>query len=103
MTATHLYTEGKTRRQVVNMALNAMARIEDCDQGTRANPVNLASTVIRDCGKTIIQIIHEDGCIQYNDGWFIVEVDDFCMYVDITGIALKELGNPEYEIIDNVN
>ncbi len=102
MKATHIYTENKTRRQVVNMALKAMSLICDYNNGTLSNPCELASRLIED-KRTLIQAINDDGYLMYNDGWFIVEVDDFCMYVDVTGIALKEMGNPIYEIIDNVN
>ena len=87
---------------MANAALKAMRLIEDCGQGTILNPVNLASSQIED-GRKLIQAIFEDGYIRYNDGWYIVEIDDYTLYVDVTGFALKEMNNPEYEIIDTVN
>lgn len=102
MKATHIITEGLTNRQLANAAMKAMRLIEDCEQGTIRNPCNLASTILAD-KRTIIQTIYEDGYIRYNDGWHIVEVDGYNIYVDITSYALNELGNPTYEIIDTVN
>ena len=99
MKATHKILEGKTRRQVVNEALNAMSRICDYNNGTVNDPCELASSVIE--GRTLIQTINEDGFVRFNDGWYIVEVDDYNLYVDVTGFALRELGNPKYKIIDN--
>lgn len=92
MNATYIYTEDRfpTRRKLANRALKAMADIEDYSQGTIKNPVQLASSVMPD-GRTLIQTIYEDGEVLYNDGWFIVEVDDFVMYVDFTSYAVKEM------------
>lgn len=97
MKATHKYTEGKTKRQIANMALKAMSNLQGFDNGTISNPNDLASSVMED-GRTLISTIAQDGHVRFNDGWNIVEVDDFCLYVDITGFASKEMGNPEYEI-----
>lgn len=102
MTASHLNTENKSNRQLANMALKAMSLICDYNNGTINNPCELASMKMDD-NRTLIQTIYEDGFVRHNDGWFIVEVDDYCLYVDITGMAVKELGNPEYKIIDNLN
>lgn len=102
MKATHKIVEGKTTRQIANEALKAMNLICGYDNGTINNPYELASSELKD-GRTLIQTILEDGYVMYNDGWFIVEVDDYTIYVDVTGFALKEMGNPEYEIIDTVN
>ena len=97
MKATHKYTEGKTNRQKANMALKAMSNLQGFDNGTISNPNDVASSVMED-GRTLIATIAQDGYVRYNDGWNIVEVDDFCLYVDFTGFAVKEMGNPEYEI-----
>lgn len=102
MIATHIIVEGKTRRQIDNACLRAMSLIEGCSQGSINNPFNLSSSRTDD-GRMLIKRIHEDGYILYNDGWYIVEVDDYCLYVDITSFALKELGNIDYKIIDTVN
>ena len=92
MNATYIYTEDRfpTLRKLANRALKAMADIEDYPQGTIKNPVQLASSAMPD-GRTLIQTIYEDGFVRYNDGWFIVEVDDYIMYVDFTGYAVKEM------------
>ena len=94
--ATHRYVDNiKSRRELAKTALIAMARIEQYEQGSISNPVQLASTVLSD-GRTLIQTIYEDGRVMFNDGWFIVECDeDGTLYVDITGTALKEC--PEYK------
>lgn len=106
MEATHKYTYGKTLRQIANMALKAMTNISEYDNGTIRNPRELASTEMSD-GRTLIQTIYDDGYVRYNDGWFIVEVDDYCMYVDVTGLAVNETirynGSCNYEIDDDVN
>lgn len=99
--ATHMWVDGLTRRKLANKALKAMARINQAEQGTITNPYELASSTMKD-GRTLIQTIYEDGYVMYNDGWFIVEVDeDGCLYVDVTGIAIRdcrEYDNMEYEM-----
>lgn len=102
MTATHIYTENKTNRQLANMALKAMDLICDCSNGTIRNPLELASSKIAD-GRTLIETIYIDGYVRFTDGWYIVEIDETCLYVDLTGFAVNELGNIDYPIIDNVN
>lgn len=89
MKATFRTIEGLTRRQVVNAALKAMTNICDFSNGTLRRPSELASSVLRD-GRYLIQAINEDGEILYNDGWFIVEVTETHLYVDITSFAYKE-------------
>ena len=104
MKATHKIVEGKTNRQLANEALKAMSLICGYSNGTVSEPSELASSRMENGrGRTLIQTILEDGYVRFNDGWFIVEVDDYSLYVDITGFALKEMGNPKYEIIDTVN
>ena len=99
--ATMRYVDNiKSRRELAKVALIAMARINQYPQGTITNPVELASSSMPD-RRTLIQTIYEDGYVQYNDGWFIVEVDeDGLLYVDVTGYALKE--NKEYENMEYI-
>lgn len=91
MKATYKIVEGKTYRQLAKEALKAMSLICGYDNGTINYPFELASSKLED-GRTLIQTVLEDGYIRYNDGWYIVEVDDYSLYVDITGLALKEMG-----------
>ena len=80
-----------TRRKLANRALKAMSDICDYNNGTIRNPYELASLSMKD-GRTLIQTIYEDGYVMYNDGWFIVEVDEDAMiYVDFTGLAMQEM------------
>jgi len=102
MKATHKIVEGKTNRQLANEALKAMSLICDYNNGTINDPCELASSKLED-RRTLIQTVYEDGYVRYNDGWYIVEVDDYTIYVDVTGFALKVMGNPKYSIIDTVN
>lgn len=96
MNATFIYTDKfDTNRKLANRALKAMSQICDYDNGTIRNPHELASSVMPD-GRTLIQTIYEDGEVRYNDGWHIVEVDDFQMYVALTGSAEKEVGEIPY-------
>lgn len=85
----------KSLNEITKMAMKALKNIEECEQGTIKNPVNLASSVLKD-GRTLIQTITEDGYVRYNDGWFVVEVDSYRLYVDITSSACIELGYPLY-------
>lgn len=102
MNASHLITKGKTNRQIANMALRAMSELTGDSNGTINRPFELASTM-RDDGRTLIETIYKDGYVRHNDGWYIVEVDDYCLYVDLTGYAMKEMGITEREIKDNTN
>lgn len=96
MNATFIYTNKfDTNRKLANRALKAMNQITGLNNGTIRDPYELASSVMKD-GRTLIQTIYEDGEVRYNDGWYIVEVDDFQMYVDITGKALVEVGEIPY-------
>lgn len=80
-----------TRRKLANRVLKAMSDICGCDNGTIRNPYELASSYMRD-GRTLIQTIYEDGYVMYNDGWFVVEVDEDAMvYVDFTVTAMREM------------
>ena len=94
--ATHRFVDNiKSRKSLAEVCLKAMARIQQCEQGTITNPYDLASSIMKD-GRTLIQTIYEDGHVMYNDGWFIVEVEeDGCLYVDVTNVAAREC--PEYE------
>ena len=94
--ATHRFVDNiQNRRTLAEVCLKAMARINQCEQGTIKNPCDLASSTMKD-GRTLIQTIYEDGYVMFNDGWFVVEVDESgCLYVDVTGLALRE--NSDYE------
>lgn len=98
---THRWVDNiKSRRQLAKVALVAMARIQQAEQGTITCPYGLASSSMKD-GRTLIQTIYEDGYVMYNDGWFIVECEeDGCLYVDVTGFAMRE--NPDYENMEYI-
>lgn len=98
---THCWVDNiKSRRQLAKVALVAMARIQQAEQGTITCPYELASSSMKD-GRTLIQTIYEDGYVMYNDGWFIVECEeDGCLYVDVTGFAMRE--NPDYENMEYI-
>lgn len=98
---THRWVDNiKSRRQLAKVALVAMARIQQAEQGTITCPYELASSSMKD-GRTLIQTIYEDGYVMYNDGWFIVECEeDGCLYVDVTGFAMRE--NPDYENMEYI-
>lgn len=98
---THRWVDNiKSRRQLAKVALVAMARIQQAEQGTITCPYELASSSMED-GLTLIQTIYEDGYVMYNDGWFIVECEeDGCLYVDVTGFAMRE--NPDYENMEYI-
>lgn len=98
---THRWVDNiKSRRQLAKVALVAMARIQQAEQGTITCPYELASSSMKD-GRTLIRTIYEDGYVMYNDGWFIVECEeDGCLYVDVTGFAMRE--NPDYENMEYI-
>lgn len=98
---THRWVDNiKSRRQLAKVALVAMTRIQQAEQGTITCPYELASSSMKD-GRTLIQTIYEDGYVMYNDGWFIVECEeDGCLYVDVTGFAMRE--NPDYENMEYI-
>jgi len=89
---TYKIVEGKTNKQIANAALKAMSLICEYNNGTITNPLELASSKMED-GRTLIQTILEDGYVRYNDGWYIVDVDAYTLYVDVTTYARKELNN----------
>lgn len=90
----------KSRRQLAKVALVAMARINQAEQGTITCPCELASSSMKD-RRTLIQTIYEDGYVMYNDGWFIVECEeDGYLYVDVTGAAVREC--PDYENMEYI-
>ena len=92
MKATYKIVEGKTNKQLAKDALKAMSLICDYNNGTIDNPIELASSLLDD-GRTLIQTIFEDGYVRYNDGWYIVEVDGYIIYVDVTDFALKTMSS----------
>lgn len=93
--ATHILSKKyDTQRKFTNRCLKAMSDICGYTNGTLRNPYELASSSMRD-GRTLIQTIHEDGYVMYNDGWYIVEAEYeeggySSLYVDVTGIATRE-------------
>lgn len=99
MKGTHIYTENyTTNRQLANRALKAMSDLQGFSNGTIRKPNDLASSILED-GRTLIQTIYEDGYVQFNDGFNIVEVDDYVMYVDFTAFAVNEMGGIDYDYI----
>lgn len=91
MKATHIYTEKfDTNRKLANRALKAMSDLQGYDNGTIRNPFELASYEMKD-GRSLIQTIYEDGYVRFNDGFNIVEVDDYTMYVDFTASAIEQM------------
>lgn len=101
MKSTHILTEKyDTRRKLANRALKAMNDITECDNGTIRNPYELASFVLKD-GRTLIETIYEDGEVMYNDGWYIVEIDEYCMYIDVTTFATNEMKITDYERVSD--
>lgn len=102
MKATFIYNDGSdTRRKLANRVLKALSDIQEYDNGTIRNPVELASSVMPD-GRTLIETVYEDGEIEYNNGWYVVEVNDFHIYVDFTGIAVNQMGLSNYPYITNI-
>jgi hypothetical protein len=80
-----------------------MVGITGLDNGTIRKPIELASSRLRD-GRNLIETIYEDGEVRYNDGFFIVEVDEYCLYVDLTILGIKEMvGNKEYPCVSNID
>lgn len=101
MKSTHILTEKyDTYRKLANRALKAMNDITECDNGTIRKPYELASSVMPD-GRTLIETIYEDGEVMYNDGWYIVEVDEYCMYIDVTAFAINEMEITDYEMVSD--
>lgn len=95
MKATDIYTERfKTNRSLAKRTLKAIEDIQGYEAGTLENPVNLASSRMQD-GRTLIQTILEDGEVEYNDSFFVVEANHVSLYVDVTGLAIREC--PDYE------
>ena len=89
--ATHISTSYfKDNKAIALRAMQAMKDIQGgYAQGTLTRPVELASSEMTDKGnKTIAQALLDGDEIRYNDGWYIVEVDDDYIYVDITSYAV---------------
>ena len=96
MKATHKWVEEMTQRQKSNALLKALSNICDSDCGTIRNPYELASIEID--GTLLIQRYHAGNDIYYHDGYFSIEADQSCIYVDITDRAMKEWGIEERDI-----
>lgn len=91
--ATLIYTNGvfDTKRKLANRAIKAMSDIQfGIDQGTIRSSFELASSELRD-GRTLIQTIYEDGYVKFNDGYYVVEIDDYILYVDFTSFAVNDM------------
>lgn len=101
MKATHITHECKTNRQLANRVLKALNDLTECDNGTIRRPLEAASTYLND-GRTLIETLYEDGEIQYNDGYLVVEADNYTIYVDCSSRAIKEYELPKYEYITNI-
>lgn len=103
MKATYIYNNGfDTPRKLANRVLKALSDIQEYNNGTIRNPVELASSIMPD-GRTLIQTIYEDGEIEFNDGCYVVEVNDFHIYVDLTGLAVNQMGlNDKLAYISNI-
>lgn len=102
--ATHItLPEGLTKRQIANRCLKAMVGITGLDNGTIRKPIELASSRLRD-GRNLIETIYEDGYIKYNDDFYIVEVDEYVIYVDFTRFgAIETFGSLDYPYNSNIN
>ena len=104
--STHISIEGWSDEEKVNRVMAALQDIQGgAKQGTVKNPYELASsTVIKDSQYgyyknsgnvhsddkiTLIEAVRRGESVQYNDGWYVVEVDDDYLYVDVTGQALE--------------
>lgn len=96
ISGTHTNVKFSSRRKLVNFVLKALNDITGANNGTLNNPYELASSEMRD-RRTLIKTIYQDGFVRYNDGFYIVEVDeymgegDYMVYVDVTTQAIKEL------------
>lgn len=105
--ATHISIEGLSNEERANRVMAALQDIQGgASQGTVRNPHDLASSmVVKDDPygyyvyanqsrqkdeMTLIEAIRRGENVQYNDGWYIVEVDDYFLYVDVTGTATTE-------------
>lgn len=102
MNATHIVHECTTRRQLANRVLKALNELTETDNGTIRNPFEAASIRLHD-GRTLIEALYEDGELMYNDGYLIVEADDYCVYVDYTMRAINEWGFADYECKSNID
>lgn len=104
--ATHIWIdELKDNKEKAIRVMQAMKDIQGgYAQGTLTNPSELASSYVKknDKGrwvsdnngdKTLIQAILTGDEVDYNDGWYIVETDGDVLYVDVTGLAMRE--NPD--------
>lgn len=104
--STHISIEGWSNEERANRVMAALQDIQGgVKQGTVRNPYELASSeVIKDSrygyyknsgniysndAITLIEAVRRGEDIRFSDGWYIVEVDDDYLYVDVTGQALE--------------
>ena len=79
MKATTLYIYELSNIQIAKKAKKAFELIENIE----------LSECLYD-GKTLLKSILDGNDINYNDGYYIVEKDNFYLYVDITCKYIKE-------------
>lgn len=125
--ATHITVDNlDTPYKRVYSSLKAMTNIVGYSNGTLRNPSELASSEVnlyqmkggwikasssipynaKPVGKcNLIEAVFAGYEVEYNDGWFIFEIDEDYMYVDFTAFAtrkMKENGELNYyTIFDN--
>lgn len=105
--STHISIEGWSDEEKVNRVMAALQDIQGgIKQGTVRNPYELASSeVIKDSrygyyknsgniysndAITLIEAVRRGEDVRFSDGWYIVEVDDDYLYVDVTRQALEQ-------------
>lgn len=105
--ATHIRIEGLSNEERANRVMAALQDIQGgASQGTVKRPNDLASSMVVKDNQydyyvyanqsrqkdemTLIEAIRRGEDVRYNDGWYVVEVDDYFLYVDVTGIATTE-------------
>lgn len=105
--ATHISIEGLSNEERANRVMAALQDIQGgASQGTVRNPHELASSMVVKNNQydyyvyanqlrqkdemTLIEAIRRGEEVRYNDGWYVVEVDDYFLYVDVTGTATTE-------------
>ena len=101
MKATHTTHNAKDNCALANMVLRAISRLIDYPCGTIANPTEYASLIMRD-GRTLIQTVAEDGFLRFNDGYVIIEADDYVIYVDYTTRAINDWKLGDYKYYGNL-
>ena len=73
MKSTNVSVIGLTPKQVYSKFIRAIKKLEQSE---------LPDVVMN--GKTIRELILNGVDVDYNDGYFVIEVDSFFLYVDVT-------------------